>query len=387
LKGFARRFSEKVRRVGKRLSSEPYASVVVPVHRRRETLVSALASVQRQSVREIEIVVAGDGVTPGVRETVEMFERYDSRIRFLDLPKGAGRGEANRDCAVRACRSERIFYIDDDDVFLPNHIQTLGPALGDSDFVESLPASGRSGGRLAVGFTNMRSPIVRELLAKWRLKLNFDTHVAHTASAYRRLPRGWFAHPEGRPVWRLFEQFATTDGLRFGVIPRVTAISLHSPSRSSWSSKDRRTEIVDWLDRTEGGLAEGHLIDADWVPHAFRLFLALPPSRGSTVGDYLSKIGISLGGASDGDPALAEQVVVDIPQPAIHRLENLMLFFNGDLRDPEAAADLAATLLEPLLGAEPPGEYVEAQLRKCIGPKAAEVMERLRPAAKKPSHG
>jgi glycosyltransferase involved in cell wall biosynthesis len=42
----------------------PYASVIIPTHDRVATLTAAVASVQRQTVEDIEIIIVGDGPTP-----------------------------------------------------------------------------------------------------------------------------------------------------------------------------------------------------------------------------------------------------------------------------------------------------------------------------------
>ena len=70
----------------------------------------SIRSAQAQTVRDIEIVVAGDGVTPAVREIAESFARSDPRIRFYDRPKAPLRGVANRDLAVREAAADGLRY-------------------------------------------------------------------------------------------------------------------------------------------------------------------------------------------------------------------------------------------------------------------------------------
>src|SRR3954465_10175607 len=119
----------------------PYASVIVPTHDRLGTLAGAIASIRRQSVENIEILIIGDGPTPEVSATAELLAKHDHRVRFLTFDKSPG--DAGRNCnrGVHEAQSERIFYSDDDDVWLPHHVETIGPHLDHSHIVNTLPVS------------------------------------------------------------------------------------------------------------------------------------------------------------------------------------------------------------------------------------------------------
>src|SRR3954470_21801421 len=96
----------------------PYASVILPTFNRSNTLPYAVASVQAQTESALDIVIVLDGATDGCREVAVAAALADDRIRVLDLPKAPGYGEENEDLAIRSALGERIFYIDDDDVWL-----------------------------------------------------------------------------------------------------------------------------------------------------------------------------------------------------------------------------------------------------------------------------
>src|SRR4051812_40677108 len=104
-----------------------YASVIIPTYNRHSTLRYAVASIQAQSVDDIEILIVGDGATASVAEIARSVADQDSRVRFLEFVKEARDGGPNCHRGVLAASGERIFYCDDDDLWLPQHVATLAP--------------------------------------------------------------------------------------------------------------------------------------------------------------------------------------------------------------------------------------------------------------------
>jgi glycosyltransferase involved in cell wall biosynthesis len=103
------------------IESEPLpVSVVVRTKDRPALLHQAVDSI-RATGYPAEIVVVNDGgKSPDIRE-----------VRLVNLAQSAGRSEAmNR--GVRAAKSPFIAFLDDDDLFYPEHIATLTAAARDS---------------------------------------------------------------------------------------------------------------------------------------------------------------------------------------------------------------------------------------------------------------
>jgi glycosyltransferase involved in cell wall biosynthesis len=103
--------------------SVPYASVILPTFNRDATLPLALASVQAQSEASLEIILVLDGATAACREIACSSARSDPRIVVRDLPKAPRGTGCNIHLAVSEATADRIFYIDDDDLWLPIHVQ------------------------------------------------------------------------------------------------------------------------------------------------------------------------------------------------------------------------------------------------------------------------
>jgi hypothetical protein len=203
-------------------------------------------SIQNQTVPDIEILIAGDGCTPEVRAVAQAISNADNRVRFLDLPKAPMRGAANRDRAVREARAERIFYSDDDDLFLPHHVEVLGPELDHADIVDTTAATIMIHGPAALGILNSGHPVQRDLLRSGRLKSVFDTHLAHRRKAYLDRAGAWLASPDRRVVLRMLQAFATDDTVRWKTLQRTTACSFHGARRINATPEVRARELADF---------------------------------------------------------------------------------------------------------------------------------------------
>ena len=225
--------------------SAPYATVILPTLNRASTLPFALASVQAQTVKSLEIFVVLDGATADCRDAAASIARTDGRVRILDLPKGRGDGAESIDHAVMQASAERVFYIDDDDLWLRDHVEQLGPLLESADVADSRVCSvGRNGGiHLAVcRGSNAR---VRELLGAGRLKMIYDTHVAHRKDAYGRISR-WRQGELGDGVTEFLAGLARDPDCRWVSHDAVTALSLHGAARRDMSAELRATELAFW---------------------------------------------------------------------------------------------------------------------------------------------
>lgn len=114
---------------------EPLVSVTIPTYNRGRLLVErTLPSILNQTYQHFEIVIVGDCCTDDTEERVARLG--DQRIRFLNLPERgkypehplhrwmvAGSVPINK--TLELAQGEWFAYLDDDDLFTPDHIETL----------------------------------------------------------------------------------------------------------------------------------------------------------------------------------------------------------------------------------------------------------------------
>jgi glycosyltransferase involved in cell wall biosynthesis len=355
----------------------PYATVIVPTHDRIATLAVTVASVQRQTVQEIEIIISGDGATADVTNAAHALAAQDSRVRFLEFEKAPGSGGENRDRAIREfARAERIFYTDDDDLWLPQHIETIGLQLDHFDVVDTLPVSATACGRLALTCVNSASQTTRSLLMQDKLQSMYDTHLAHRRSTYLALGGPWRKALGGDVVFKVLGTFAAAN-VSWLTLPIATAISLHGGARATNSSTERQAEIVAWSSRLKEHTPQ--MLTADAHP-AWPFFYGLnlfPPEAGDTLYDYLRRLGMKL--PRDGsDPGLeADLLTLPLDQAKCDEMETTFALHRGDLVDTARIISVAPVLLDTVKVAVSSWPFLRRALRRLPLAKALTLVQSL----------
>ena len=105
------------------LAHIPMVSVVIPTYNRSDTLVIAIESVMTQTFRDFEIVVVSDCGSNDLEQLVKNFNKRQN-ITFVRHATNRGLG-ASRNTGIGATRGKYIAYLDDDDFFYPDHLETL----------------------------------------------------------------------------------------------------------------------------------------------------------------------------------------------------------------------------------------------------------------------
>ena len=100
---------------------KPLVSVMLPTYNRREYLPASLGSVLRQEYENLEIFVIRDG---GDDVSDIVHEAGDERIRFIDRRENRGKPRSLNE-ALASAGGKYVCYLDDDDIWYPNHVSTL----------------------------------------------------------------------------------------------------------------------------------------------------------------------------------------------------------------------------------------------------------------------
>ncbi len=248
--------------------AEPLVTVLVPTHDHASTLDLAVTSVLRQSVEALDVVIIGDGVGDDTRDVVSGLVS-DSRVRFLDTLKTNSRAELVRHSVLAEALSPYVCYFGDDDLMLPDHVESTVARLQGVDFTHPPPVFIDRGGSLVAHPTDIAdSACVTWHLHPLRNAISL-TGVGHRLDAYRRLPYGWREPPPGS--WSdhyMWQQWFGTPGFRYSTGDRLTMLKLDGALRAGMSGDGRRQEMLDWISRsTEPGF-ESWL--ASEVADAFR---------------------------------------------------------------------------------------------------------------------
>src|SRR5215831_11307850 len=93
-------------------------SIIVPTYNRSETIRASIASVQRQTYQDWELIVVDDGSTD---ETAALIEGSDPRLVLI---RQENQGvNAARNAAMLRARGRYISFLDSDDEWLPHHLE------------------------------------------------------------------------------------------------------------------------------------------------------------------------------------------------------------------------------------------------------------------------
>lgn len=98
----------------------PIVSIIIPTYNREELIGESIQSVLDQTFRDFELIVIDDGSTDGTNDIVRSFS--DNRINYIHQ-KNSGRSSARNRALKIACGSY-ITFLDSDDLYLPDKLQT-----------------------------------------------------------------------------------------------------------------------------------------------------------------------------------------------------------------------------------------------------------------------
>jgi glycosyltransferase involved in cell wall biosynthesis len=161
----------------------PLVSVMMPTFNRRRYLREAMASALGQDYRNIEVFVVNDG-GEDVSDIVAGFG--DPRIRFINRKENKGKAYSLNE-ALGHAKGKYVAYLDDDDIWYPNHISTLVGTLENS-------AEGVAYSDLYKAWCRVEKDGTRTVVAKIvEVSRDFDrffimhlNHVLHVSMMHRR---------------------------------------------------------------------------------------------------------------------------------------------------------------------------------------------------------
>lgn len=103
----------------------PLVSVIVPTYNRPELLARALESIFDQSMQDFEVVVVNDH-GPDVSKIISSYP--GNKIRYVSHIENLGPA-ASRNTGIAAASGKYVAYLDDDDIYYPNHLKVLAGFL------------------------------------------------------------------------------------------------------------------------------------------------------------------------------------------------------------------------------------------------------------------
>lgn len=225
------------------------ATIIVPIHGPPDLLDIAIRSVLAQTHSDWELFLICDGAHPAAVEMARAFEQSDARIKAFVFPKGERHGEAYRHQVLQQASGHGVFYLCEDDFWLPEHLSEMSRLLESHDYVHSRPMVWIGETTLAIanrhlGMEGGRDHLMHNHTNVWGLSSG-----AHTLALYRRLPEGWSPAPKGIAtdifMWR---KLLADPGVRFTCSPLLTVLQMPAENRRALPAPQMRALAENWYE-------------------------------------------------------------------------------------------------------------------------------------------
>jgi len=95
----------------------------MPIYNRAGFLTTSVTSVLQQTFTDFELLCVDDGSTDSSVNVIKDLAKTDNRIRLIELKQNEGRCVA-RNTGIELARADWICFLDSDDIFYPNHLET-----------------------------------------------------------------------------------------------------------------------------------------------------------------------------------------------------------------------------------------------------------------------
>jgi len=113
-------------------------SVIISTFNRCKTLPRAVKSVFNQYFKNWELIIVDDASTDNTRNIIKKllkkYPEFISRVEYIKLEKNSGSDTLPKNTGVKKSKGKYICFLDDDDEFLPDHLQVLYNQIKNDNF-------------------------------------------------------------------------------------------------------------------------------------------------------------------------------------------------------------------------------------------------------------
>lgn len=203
-------------------------AVVIPVFNKERHVERAIRSALSQTLPPSKILIVDDASTDGSAEKIESFHRPD--VTVLRRPTPGPGGYAARNAAIEASRNEWISFLDADDAWAPDHLQSVAEALSRS-------ANDATIGCVFTGFQNVY-PDGRTVLDAYTQKIG---RVNDRRLDFMELLNLW-VRLRACPVWTSAATFRRSVLLEAGLFPAGRCA--RGGDKDLWLRAARRADLL-----------------------------------------------------------------------------------------------------------------------------------------------
>lgn len=111
------------------MNSQKLISVIIPVYNNEKYIEGAVNSLINQTYKNIEIIVVNDGSKDNTQQKLDALGKRDKRVKVINKENGGV--SSARNAGLDAADGELIAFLDSDDEYLPNALETMLSELDD----------------------------------------------------------------------------------------------------------------------------------------------------------------------------------------------------------------------------------------------------------------
>ncbi len=127
------------------MTTNLFFSIILPTYNRASMISRAIESVINQSFTNWELIIVDDGSTDNTKGIVDSFIKSDKRIKYF-YQENSERSAA-RNNGISKAKGDWICFLDSDDLYHNNHLETFFNFISEHQFKKGLFFSGVSYGK------------------------------------------------------------------------------------------------------------------------------------------------------------------------------------------------------------------------------------------------
>ena len=156
-----------------------YFSVIIPLFNKADHIVDTLKSVLEQTHREFEVLVIDDGSTDNGYQLVKQVQ--NERVRVFEKPNGGASSARNH--GMQLARGDYFAFLDADDFWLEDHLETLARLIRQFGSVAKVFATSiEKSGDKTVSLEPHRSVRAPELISDYFARNSKTTSLVSSSS-------------------------------------------------------------------------------------------------------------------------------------------------------------------------------------------------------------
>jgi teichuronic acid biosynthesis glycosyltransferase TuaG len=105
------------------MNDKPIVSIITPCYNSESYIKETINSVIQQTFKEWELIIVDDCSTDSSPEIIKSF-CFDKRIKYFKTERNSGSPALPRNIGIQESRGEYIAFLDSDDLWLPNKLES-----------------------------------------------------------------------------------------------------------------------------------------------------------------------------------------------------------------------------------------------------------------------